>query len=182
MDNWLFGYGSLMAPSSVLKTIGAQSHSRDFHVVELSGYSRSWGMAIPVQANSITSVNQSAVFLDLTKNDSSSCNGVLFRITPDEWSFFDQREKQYERINITESIVHRFPGAIFTYIGSSEFHKIPEDAVIFQNYYNIIEEALDHWGPKFRQQFIKTTQPSSLPIIGGDYKFLDSNQNKMTGK
>ena len=63
MANYIFGYGSLMIPCSISKTLGRKISLNALKLVKLENYVRIWNVVISVSVNSNDIIN--AVFLNI---------------------------------------------------------------------------------------------------------------------
>ena len=85
VDTWVFGYGSLVSPSSLATTIGRVVEPADVAVAELTGFGRRWNYgAAGVRgswADGENTVDDGVmVALGLVPAD-EACNGVAVRVT-----------------------------------------------------------------------------------------------------
>jgi hypothetical protein len=182
--SYIFGYGSLIIPESVTKSLGRHIDKEDISLVEVNDFTRLWRLVVQVIVNydgNERPVN--AVFLDIQKLPGKIINGSLIEVSEEDLNNLDIREKQYDRIDITESVTSRLQGQyrIFTYTGKPEFHvKHYDNPMILKQYLNVLD-GIGEWGDNFYQRFTSTTEPNNYPIIDGNYKFLDKQQNIVTG-
>lgn len=58
-------------------------------------------------------------FLDVQPADDSA-DGLVFPVTPEELAALDQRERNYERVEVTELVDPRPDGRVWTYAGSAD--------------------------------------------------------------
>jgi hypothetical protein len=56
-------------------------------------------------------------FVDIRPAESDAANGTLFPVTVEELAALDHRERNYERVEVTESIDPRPDGRVWTYLG-----------------------------------------------------------------
>ncbi len=126
-DTWVFGYGSLVSPTSMATTIGRTVVTDDVAVAHLDGYGRRWNYGSmhlrgDWHIDGTHIVQGLVVSLGLTAADDESCNGVIVRVTADELAQLDWRERDYERTDVTEQIrlEHGDPrGRVMTYVPRS---------------------------------------------------------------
>ena len=184
MKNYIFGYGSLIVPESATKTLGRILDSKDVFLIEVNNFFRTWDIVIPVRiSNGMQEKVINAVFLNIQKNPNKVINGVLLQVTDEELLKLDIREKQYFRINITADVQTKLSNEymVFTYIGKPEFNLDKySNPKILDGYLKIIEK-IQYWGKDFYNKFNLTTKPYNFEIEYGNYKFLDKDQNTLTG-
>jgi hypothetical protein len=118
LSDHVFGYGSLVLDGSgVLET--------------LPGHRRVWGVAtdnirsIPGYKMYLDRSDGSrpevyVAFVDLEPDASSSVRGLVRPVTEPELAQLDRRERNYDRIDVTELIEEDFGGPVWTYRGSEE--------------------------------------------------------------
>jgi len=130
---------------------------------------------------------EEAVFLNIIRNKNSDVNGLIFEITDDEIENFDIREKNYERVDVTDNIFPKIDNTeevtVYTYVGKPKFliDNFKNPAVL-EKYHNIVLKGLSYWGEKFSNEYFKNTiNEGTLPMVKGDYQFLDKIQNSVTG-
>lgn len=111
---YIFGYGSLMHPSSVRETIA----DYDETIVPLipailSGFRRDFS-AVSRNARGFTTpegVKPACIaYMNVHPAPKSRALGVLLRVRADQLGLFDERESMYSRMDVTERIV--FPSGV----------------------------------------------------------------------
>ena len=176
---YIFGYGSLINPASISKTLGRKIQKEELIIGTLPNYRRTW--TVPVKVKIPSYPNQEfyeALFLDLTEMKGNSCNGVLIPIIESTLPDFDEREKQYERKKVT---VQTEQGSIdsFAYIAPS--HKKTQKGIILQKYLDLVKNAVFQYSLEFQKEYWKSTDQYPPTVIEGDYQFYDPDQNKAAG-
>jgi cation transport regulator ChaC len=179
---WIFGYGSIMLPSSAAQTLGRELKESDVLPAQLENFKRVWNLAAPVILQETPPCEVSAVFLNIERCPASFCNGILLKVSEQELASFDLREKQYDRIEVTDSIVTSVQGTIFAYIGKKEHTNPGKNSIVLGKYIEMIESALEYWGAEFKKQYNASTEKISFSIANTSYKFADTYQNKYTGR
>ena len=86
---WVFGYGSLVSPTSLASTIGRTvTVGNGMHVAELAGYARAWNYGSEVLRGDWTTddgtqiVGGLVVSLGIVPAPADSINGVVFEVDP----------------------------------------------------------------------------------------------------
>jgi len=98
-------------------------------------------------------------------------NCVLYFITPDELTGFDEREIGYERIDVTDKIKeYDFKkGKVYAYKAKSEQVYKPEmnknNSIIRQSYFDLVINACDSIGKNFRKEYYESTKPINPDMI-----------------
>ena len=128
MREYVFGYGSLAAAAV---TRGRDRYLEGF-VADLRGMRRGWGVAmdnridIPGYKCYLDPQGRrpavSVCFLDVDLDDSpGACvNGVCLPVGAAELAALDHRERNYDRIDVTDRICNADSMRVWTYRGSAE--------------------------------------------------------------
>jgi len=185
MKNYLFGYGSLLCPENINITLKRKILENQLLRVDLQEYARIWNLVDHVIMTE-SGKKEEAVFLNIIRNKDSSVNGVMFEITDEEIKNFDNREKNYERVDVTDNIFPKMENkgemTVYTYVGKSKFlidnFKNP---IVLEKYRNIVLKGLSYWEENLSKFFKNTINEGTLPMVKGDYQFLDRIQNSVTG-
>jgi cation transport regulator ChaC len=174
----VFGYGSLVAPASVARTIDRIIDHPDERVVtHLHGYGRRWNYGSQLLSGNWTidgiSVREGVVVsLGLEESAEEWCNGVSILVDDDELAALDARESDYELTDITDRVAidaDRFAGQVVTFVprpGSVERYRRARDdrrAAVRAEYVEIVHTAFDELGPPHRRLFDRTPPPD-VPI------------------
>jgi cation transport regulator ChaC len=120
--SWVFGYGSLLPAGVGALPEGAVS-------CRLSGWRRGWGVAmdntrdIPGYKHYLTPAGERpdvmVTFLDIAPHADGLVNGVAIRVDDEELPGLDRRERNYRRVEVSDSLATRLPGGgpVWAYIG-----------------------------------------------------------------
>lgn len=179
---WVFGYGSLVAPSSVARTIDRVIEHPDERVVtHLHGYGRRWNYGSQLLRGNWTvgdiSVSDGVVVsLGLEAAAGEQCNGVSILVDDTELAALDARESDYELTDITDRVeietdrtAGRFPAKVVTFVprpGSIERYERARDerrAAVRAEYVRLVHAAFDALGPDHRRRFDRTPDPD-VPV------------------
>ncbi len=161
---WVFGYGSLVDPASLARTLGREEWvTEDFPWVCLEGYRRTWGVAMD-NRRAIPGYKRYrgedgswpevfVAFLDIEPAPGEQVWGVLARVTEDELHRLQRRERNYRLEAVGEHIVNRPPGAqVFAFVGLPEARerlaqgRRDGSAVIGRDYAQAVEAAFRRRG------------------------------------
>ena len=177
---WVFGYGSLVSPASVSRTIGRfidDAHSR--RIAHLEGYGRRWNYGSPTQrgdwSHGDVHVRQGVIiFLGLEASDDASSNGVVVQVTQDELVELDWRERDYDRVDVTDliSIEHgAVDGRVVTYVPrptAIERYVEARDsgrAAVEQRYWDLVHDAFGELGAHHLDHLRTRTPDPDVPIL-----------------
>lgn len=178
---YIFGYGSLVNIKSAQKSFKRELKEKDFIEVKISNYKKIWNsIEHIVFENEIVETN--GIFLNLCERKGVSTNGVLLKITDEEFEFLKLREKNYSYIQIDSSLCSfKTREKIYTFITTKK-EKIAEvnlsNCYIPKKYIELLEENLNHYSKSFQEEFKNSYTDFPFEIKDGKYKFADPIQNK----
>jgi hypothetical protein len=110
-------------------------------------------------------------FLNLARVDGEKVNGTLIRVESHNLEGLDDRERNYDRCEITDHIVEPIDGRVWTYIGSTEGRRRYEEgveagsAVVDQAYYEAVNSSFRSLGDRDLVEFEETTDAPSVPVV-----------------
>ena len=97
--HWIFGYGSLICPSSRAVTAPSLQGRRSTPVL-VRHLERLWSFPIPECGQT---------FMGIRRQPQAQAVGVLVPVSDDELAQFDMRELGYERVSVSHKDVERIP-------------------------------------------------------------------------
>lgn len=183
MDFFLFGYGSLMNVRSASRALGRSVAVTRLDVVDLLEHRRTWSAKDLIYSERLGR-EVSAVFLDLQTSPGQSLNGILLPIEEGDLRQLDLREKNYERIDVTEHIVMKGGGrpnrAVFSFMSKRSCRTTGDEVELYvlQNYVEMVTAACRRLGPSFFREYQRTTEAIQFDLLGGGYTFVDRAQAK----
>ena len=178
--HYLFGYGSLLSPTSATRTLQRTLSAADLQPAMVLGYTRTWSATAEVLVHCEEVTRQAtALFLDLSPVPATRCNGALLIVSDEEIVRLDVRERGYQRITV-QTELHSDLVPAYTYVVAP--NQKTSQGIILEGYLAIIHDALAAYSAEFGAQFWRTTQPVQGPVVRGHYTFLDVEQNKATGR
>jgi cation transport regulator ChaC len=162
MTAFVFGYGSLVRRSD-----GIPCH--------LLGHRRAWNVAmdnrrtIPgykyyVDPDTGERPPVRVTFLSLYPAAEGRVNGAAFPVSAEELDELDRRERNYDRIDVTELIDADLGGTVWTYLGSEAARErfAAGAAVVAQDYFDAIRGDFEATGGL--QAFDRSTDPLTVPL------------------
>ena len=180
---WVFGYGSLVDPESLGRTLGRQvTPGVDFLAAELTGWGRRWNYGVGHvvgtwrRSDGIEIDDGVIVALGVVAAADESVNGIVARVSEIEIAALDQRERDYDRVDVTESVsVDREalePAArIVTYVPrptAIERYEAARDhgrAGIRSSYWGLVDAAFAVWGADQLERYRSSTPPPDVPVV-----------------
>ncbi len=168
---FVFAYGSLAADL------------RGSHPAQLAGRRRTWGVAmdnrfdVPGYKHYRLRADGSrppvcVAFLDLLDDDPrATTTGVCVPVDNAQLPLIDHRERNYERIDVTESLADGGPGGVvWAYVGTSTGRRRLQDArergcaVISRDYLERTRAAFAALGPAALARFDDGAAARDLPV------------------
>lgn len=176
--SWVFGYGSLVSPSSLGRTLGREvSVERDWTPGVLRGFGRRWNygslhLRADWQHDGVVVERGLVVSLGLVEGP-EWCNGVLVRVTAEELSRLDHRERDYDRVDVTDAIetTGAVRGRVVTYVPRVsavqryETHRAERRAAVNQRYVELVGDAFSALGDNERARFDESTPMPDVPVL-----------------
>ncbi|WP_419773669.1 gamma-glutamylcyclotransferase [Halarcobacter sp.] len=179
---YLFGFGSLINLNSAQKSFERELSYKDLIPVRVKGLKKVW--------NSIEQINfdgkdTNGVFLNLQKDENSSTNGVVVKLSQEEFEVLKQREKNYSQViikaqdvqgaNLDEDVI------AFMTTNEEKLAKVgDENTYIPAKYIDILTAAFEHYDEEFVNEYKKEAlEEFPFPLKQGIYKFSDPLQNKL---
>lgn len=177
---YIFGYGSLININSAQKSFSRELKHEDFIPVVVNGYKKVWNSIESIIFEGEDEISN-GIFLNLQKDISSSTNGVLLKITNEEFEFLKLREKNYSCIEI-ESVQDFITNEkIYTFMTTNVEKIATKDSLntfIPKKYINLLEDGVLPYSSEFKKEFISSYCNYPFKIKEGTYKFSDPIQNK----
>lgn len=177
-STWIFGYGSLVSPTSMATTIGRVVAADDVVVAHLDGYGRRWNYgSMHLRGDwhhaGVDVTQGLVVSLGLVSAADETCNGVIVRVTADELAQLDWRERDYQRTDVTDLIRlddARRAGPVMTYVpraSAVERYETARDrrqAAIRLSYWELVNAAFADLGGDHINRYEATPTPD-VPIV-----------------
>ena len=178
---WIFGYGSLVDPSSFSATIGRELRPGiHFLEAEVSGFGRRWNYGVLHASASGpgpggATIDYTLVALGVVRAGDESVNGVVGWVEDDELALLDRRERHYHRLDVTDHATVRGGGGrsapvavYFPRRHAVEHYERARDrgtAAIEQRYWDLIDHAFAAFGPEARARYHSTTPEPDVPVM-----------------
>lgn len=179
---YIFGYGSLINIKSAQKSFKRVLQFSDFIPVVLKGYVKIWNSIEYIKFENDSKVYE-GIFLNLKKSDSNNTNGVVLKITPEEFELL-KKEKNYSCIKLDVKHIDGLETSedIYTFITTKEDKLAKKDnksCVIPNRYIKLLEEGIIYYEDSFKKDFINSYSNYPFNIKDGVYTFADPIQNKL---
>lgn len=173
---YIFGYGSLVSPEDVARTLGRRPNM--VYPVTLNGWIREWSVVIDntiARHRCIRKADGSLLpgyiaVLNVRRpgpgEHPTNPNGVLFEVTEADLRRIDTRETHYRRVDVTRDVVNRPTGIIYTYSGLDRFLLGSKHAqtAIPGHYHALVRQGFTALGPNMYETYLSTTLPTRLRI------------------
>lgn len=179
---YLFGFGSLINLKSAQKSFDRELKQSDLIPVSIKAYKKVWNSIENIAFEDGKEVN--GVFLNLEKDENSSTNGVVIKISNDEFEVLKLREKNYSYITIKASdiIGVNLQEDVIAFMTTNEekiAKKGDDNCFIASKYIDILTDAFKNYDVDFVNEYKKSLQDFPFPIKEGKYSFSDPIQNKI---
>jgi len=181
--SYIFGYGSLVNEQNLRQHLN--KHGIKVGLMQeglLRGYRRAWNVAMDnlqtiagykyfLDPHSQERPHCFVTFLNIYPSHVTSVNGIAFEVKETDLEAFDQRERNYKRIDVSDRFEPRLDGKVWTYIatlgGRARYQKGKQNgtAVIQDEYIAEIEQAFRSRGDSFYEQYAQSTDPPKVPCI-----------------
>jgi cation transport regulator ChaC len=180
LSTWVFGYGSLVSPISLGATIDRAVDLADggWSEATIGGWGRRWNYGVghwygvhrdPGGAE----LSVTIVALGLAAAADETTNGVVVRVDDEELARLDRRERDYDRVDVTEAVEAPVPldGRVVTYVprpSAVERYESARDsgrAAIEQRYWDLVEGAFAALGTDRLDRYRRTTPAPDVPVL-----------------
>jgi len=177
----ILGYGSLINSQSASRTLKRELLITDLYEAILSNYRRSWTYWAYVHSVHLDCLVK-GVFLNIEYDQTAMINGVIFEVNNEELEYLKSREKNYDCVDVSTDVVLcnnliKFD-RVFTFVGNETnlINLSESNLFVFKKYIDIVEAGVMAYGQKFYELFQATTDKIEVPLIEGDYLFIDLEQ------
>jgi hypothetical protein len=136
----------------------------------IQGWRRTWNSIYPnqryyfIDEDAERCYPNNILYLNVTPaND--LLNGILYVIRAEDVAGYDKREAVYERSDVRDAItdIEVTGGPVWMYVGLPAYvlnGPVPrKEAAVRRTYVKIIDDALDHLGPAFREEYLQSSDP-----------------------
>jgi dephospho-CoA kinase len=181
---WIFGYGSLVGPESMARTIGRVAvHKVDFFQADLAGYGRRWNYGVMHfvghwKREDGTDIDDGTIVaLGVVESADETVNGVVASVAGGELENLDRRERNYDRVDVTDLITvldddgGTVDGVIYTYVprpASIEAYERARDngtAGIRRTYWDQVDAAFAAFSVEQVERYRASTPDPDIPVI-----------------
>jgi hypothetical protein len=170
---YVFGYGSLVAGP------GRDPASR--RLVHAEGLRRTWNVSMDnrvtvegykyyVDPDTGERPSIFVTFLNVVEDLDSTINGVILPVDTHDFRSLDERERNYDRVDVTELIVEPVDGPVWAYVGSVAARERYEEglrrgtAVVDAAYFESVRDEFRRLGEALFTEFIGSTDAPGCPI------------------
>lgn len=179
---WVFGYGSLVSPTSLAATLGRPAESISAVPAELTGFGRRWNYGSLTLRGSWSHAGETVsgivISLGLEASQRERCNGVVVAVTEEELGHLDWRERDYQRTDVTDLIGLEGGMGADTVVGARVVTYVPRPsaierylaardagrAAVRRSYWDLVHTAFGRLGDTALERFTTHTPPPDVPI------------------
>ncbi len=170
---YVLGYGSLVA--------GPVSELASRRLVHAKGLRRTWNVSMDnrltlegykyyVDPDTGERPSVFVTFLNVVEDLASTINGVILPIDTHGFRSLNERERNYDRLEVTERIVEPVDGPVWAYVGSVAARERYEEgfrrgtAVVDAAYYESVRSEFRQRGEGPYAEFIGSTDEPGCPV------------------
>ncbi len=186
-STWVFGYGSLVDPQSLGRTLArAVTPGVDFVEAELAGWGRRWNYGVGhvsgswQRADGTLIADGVIVALGVVRAGDESANGIVARVSDLEIAALDVRERDYDRLDVTESVellgdrtrcTFAAGDRVVTYVPrrlAIERYEAARDAGragIRSTYWGLVDAAFAVFGADQLRRYRSSTPDPDIPVV-----------------
>lgn len=182
MDHYIFGYGSLVNQEALHQFLGRKCETGEAKLCQLNGFRRCWNVAmdncidLPAYKYYLDEATGErpyifVTFLNITPSKYSFITGVLFQVNEEELKQIDLRERNYQRIEVTDYLTSLLrESKVWAYIGTTEAEKRYQQglktgtAYISEEYYHFVNDCFYCYGQAAAQAYIDSTDAPEVPL------------------
>lgn len=178
---WVFGYGSLVSPTSFGRTLGRPlTPGVDHLAAELGGFGRRWNYGVMHSTGWWVDAagehhERTIVALGVAPAARETCNGVIGWVDADELPALDHRERFYDRVDVSGLVTvadgRRLDAPVMVYVPrpvAVEHYERARDrgtAAIEQRYWSLVDEAFRALGGPDHARYHATTPAPDVPVL-----------------
>jgi hypothetical protein len=175
VKQYVFGYGSLVSPRQVAVTLGRQVDL--IYPVELRDWVRDWSIVLENSSSprcyelADGTVPENVACLTIRrplKNEkATNPNGVLIEVTEEDILRLDDRERHYDRVDVTGQINGEHEGRVFTYVSRPQYSRMLsdfDDVILPGSYSEVVEQAFQDLGDDMYKNYVQSTLQPALPL------------------
>jgi hypothetical protein len=175
---FVFGYGSLAAPADGV--VPSRTPRAEGFVCDLSGHRRQWGVAmdnrrdLPGYKHYTDALGRRPAvfvcFLDIEVDPRRSVNGLCLPVDGPRLAALDQRERNYERVDVSASVDAGGAG-VWAYVGRRDarlrmrWAVAARRAVIDADYLDTVAGGFQALGAAEYEASAPSLAPGRLPVM-----------------
>lgn len=182
MDHYIFGYGSLVNQEALQQYLGRKCGVSEARLCQLRGFRRCWNVAMDNQVDlpeykyytdpeTGDRPGLFVAFLNIRPSESSMITGILFQVNEKELRQLDLRERNYQRIEVTDQIkIPVTDGKVWAYRGTTAAEERylqgmrTETTCISEEYYRFVYDCFCCCGEKSAQNYMDSTDVPEVPL------------------
>lgn len=180
--HYVFGFGSLVDLEALAEYLDRGPFSdHEFVRCRLRNFRRAWNIArdnsevIPGHNHLVCAVSGErldgyVVVVNIREAPGHAVNGIAFQVSDEELAVLDSRERNYDRIDVSDGLDTPVAGRIWAYRGkpaAEERYKMgvaTGTAVINSAYHTLVHLAFESHGEEFLADYLASTDPPEIPL------------------
>jgi hypothetical protein len=167
---YIFSYASLLSADQISGTLGRKVTDSDLKTAVLYDYRREWTAFSRLTTGCVGDIDfcpEYMAYANVHPAQGEQCNGILFKVKRSELKFFDARERNYCRVNVTDLIDENPGKPVYTYssIPRGSLKAFSQRTFIRKDYVDLITHSLQGFDQAFRDEYWKNfANPADIPI------------------
>ena len=180
--DYVFGFGSLVDIEALADYLDREPFmDHEFRRCRLHDFRRAWNIArdnsvvIPGHNHHVCAVSGErldgyVVVVNVRPAPGHAVNGIAFQVSEAELAVLDRRERNYDRIEVSDQIDVGVEGRVWVYRGKPEAEAryragvAAGTAVISSAYHTLVHLAFESHGADFLAEYLATTDPPEIPL------------------
>lgn len=180
--DYVFGFGSLVDLAALAEYLDREPFAEhEFERCRLHDHRRTWNIArdnteiVPGHDHLVCAVSGERIddfvaVVNIRSAPGHAVNGIAFRVSDDELAVLDRRERNYDRIDVTDRLDTRIESRVWAYRGKSAAEAryakgaATGTAVINSAYHTLVHLAFESHGPDFLADYLASTDPPEVPL------------------
>jgi cation transport regulator ChaC len=174
---YIFGYGSLLGDR-----VNGDAPNAEPMLCHLLGYRRGWNIAMDnrqtlpgykyyIDLHDGSRPPVFVAFLNLVSHEGQAVNGIVFPVDAQELDALDERERNYERHEVTQYVTEGVGGRVWTYVGTADAEERFREGmrrgqvVVSREYMEGVLADFRAAGDDALQEFEASTDAPGCPVV-----------------
>jgi hypothetical protein len=169
LTDYVFGYASLVALEDADALTGRLRDFRRYWGVAMNNWEGGEGVKHWLDRETGERPRIRVAYLDIYERAGSTVNGLALPVDRERLEALDEREINYQRVEVTEAFEGTARGRVFTYVGLDAARErcrrgaAAGDVFVSRDYVAGVRSAFERLAPVALPEFDHTTDPLPFP-------------------